>query len=875
MVPEEVPSSSSSLVEGSPPQQPQVARCRAAFLARMQSSLEDVQALGQQTDALEAQFHQRNGRRADARMRLLQEEAGRAAARQEEIDRRWAHLLLASCAPPEDIHPSAEGSSATETVQSGNNGATPLLVLYRELEEQRRACTAMLQHKNALVQEAQAQLTDRDEEYVEAISRYGHEIESLLIKMRADSKALRDHYEREMDTLEGTFVKEREEMLQAHQTTMDGLLAQQKAAELRHSQTAQEREEKFQRELEALRVQDGEDYHQLQIRLEMERNAADRQLEEVKATTQVQQEKLVHDHRILTDREGEKSASLAAQKKKLAKLRDAVLALTSKYQEHDGREKKRYEELTQEVRRLQKQYKDLQHRFRHFECADRERYDRSWARHEDEIQAAVAKVLAIDELLFAQLLGLEWTPPPRDGLLLELEEGLEEEEEQHTSGDGGRSPVGVLLGEKGEGGEGGAATAAGAEEGEESGNYNSDSGSQERDSALVMEQVLLNKMLGLIIQEAGFLLLEDTAAVAAQQKKAAAAAEKKGKNGQQPKAGWVNAVAKVVSQFPPLPRRDKKQSNKGAEKKDGKEKREEGATAVILPEEDVAAAPEVPPAAADEGKALADPAGGVLETVPASAEAAAAAAAAAETAQAEEEDMLGASLCGRQRVLHALGIQDEAEARMLLTYFLKKKDGREGGREGGEDEGVEEEEVEEVGMIRKLALLLPAAAFALSPQETYVMVGPDEVVGALQRFLLDKKKREEKARKQQQQQQQQQRQRRHRRQSLSGGGGGGQGGEGGGGGEGGSLWRSMANVLPDAHLQTWQDLEQALLLYHRLLEERGRVLDSIEGLEEENARLRLTVRACVEDRVNGELLVPPFMVRGREGGGGGGEEGYR
>lgn len=322
-------SSASSLVDGnSPPssQQPpqQVARCRAAFLARMQSSLEDVQALGQQTDALETQFRQRNGRRAEARMRLLQEEAGRAAARQEEIDRRWAHLLLASCAPPEDIHPSADGSNGTETVQNYNNGATPLLVLYRELEEQRRACTAMLQHKNALVQEAQAQLTERDEEYVQAISRYGHEIENLLTKMRADSKALRDHYERGMGTLEGTFVKEREGMLQAHQTTMDGLLAQQKAAELRHSQTAQEREERFQRELEALRVQDGEDYHQLQIRLEMERNAADRQVEEVKATTQVQQEKLVHDHRILTDREGEKSASLAAQKKKLADRKSVV-----------------------------------------------------------------------------------------------------------------------------------------------------------------------------------------------------------------------------------------------------------------------------------------------------------------------------------------------------------------------------------------------------------------------------------------------------------------------------------------------------------------------------------------------------------------------
>eukprot|EP00624_Nannochloropsis_granulata_P001712 evm.model.NODE_18343_length_9786_cov_25.821173.1 len=720
MVPEEVSSSPVlSVVDRSPSKQlpQQVALCRAAFLARMQTSLEDVQALGQQTDALKAQFCQRNGRRADARMVLLQEGAGRS--RHEEIDRRWAHLLLTSSAPPGEIHPSSD-SSSIQIVENNSNGAVPLLELHRELEAQRGACTAMLQYKNAQIQEAQAQLTERDKEYVQAISRYGLEIDNLLIKMRADSKALQDHYEREMDTLEATFVTEREGMLQAHQTTMDGLMAQQKAAELRHFQTAQEGEERFQRELEALRVQDGEDYHQLQIRLEMERDAADRHVEEVATTTQVQQEKLVHDHRILMDREAEKSASLAAQKKKLAKLRDSVLTLTSEYEEHDGREKKRFEELTQEVRRLHKQYKDLQHRFRHFECADRERYDRAWARHEDEVQGAVEKVLAIDELLFTQLLGQKWTPPPRDELLLELDE----DKKQYVGSDEGSNPVGALSRGKEEGGEGRAATAVGGEEEEEKekeGGFNTDSGSQEMDSALVMEQILFHKMLGLITQEADFLLFEDTAAVVAQQKRAAAAAEKKAKSGQMPKAGWVNAVAKVVTEFPPLPRRNKemKRGSKSVEMKNKTEKKEgDVKTAmVLLPEKAAVAASEERAAAVDEGNVLTGTVAEVTPVVPETGEAATATA--AEAAKAEEEDMLGASQCGRQRVLRALGIQDEAEARTLLTYFLKKKERGEGGsEEGGEEEEKEEEELEEVGMIRKLALLLPAAAFAVSPQET-------------------------------------------------------------------------------------------------------------------------------------------------------------
>jgi dynein regulatry complex protein 1 len=69
-------------------------------------------------------------------------------------------------------------------------------------------------------------------------------------------------------------------------------------------------------------------------------------------------------------------AELAGQRKRLARLKDAVDALAAKFAEQDGRERRRFEELTLECGRLRKQYKDLQRRFRHFVCADRERYDK-------------------------------------------------------------------------------------------------------------------------------------------------------------------------------------------------------------------------------------------------------------------------------------------------------------------------------------------------------------------------------------------------------------------------------------------------------------------------------------------------------------------
>ena len=63
---------------------------------------------------------------------------------------------------------------------------------------------------------------------------------------------------------------------------------------------------------------------------------------------------------MLTERDMENSATLTHQKRKLTKLKDALSALVQRYQETDARDKRRNEELTDEYKRITRQYKDLQ-----------------------------------------------------------------------------------------------------------------------------------------------------------------------------------------------------------------------------------------------------------------------------------------------------------------------------------------------------------------------------------------------------------------------------------------------------------------------------------------------------------------------------------
>jgi Sperm tail C-terminal domain len=74
------------------------------------------------------------------------------------------------------------------------------------------------------------------------------------------------------------------------------------------------------------------------------------------------------------------------------------------------------------------------------------------------------------------------------------------------------------------------------------------------------------------------------------------------------------------------------------------------------------------------------------------------------------------------------------------------------------------------------------------------------------------------------------------------------------------FWSRLASVLPDQHVQAWQILERELLSYNKLLRDRGRCLDAIGRLQEENAGLKKLLNAYLADKVNDELIVPPTQT---------------
>ncbi|KAF1778519.1 hypothetical protein GQ600_16378 [Phytophthora cactorum] len=110
----------------------------------------------------------------------------------------------------------------------------------------------------------------------------------------------------------------------------------------------QTRDEQYLQEIESLRVRDAEDYNELKIKLETNIQTLEQQLEEMRATYQLNTEKLEYNYRVLTERDMENSATLSQQKRKLARLKDALATLIAKYNQTDARDRHQNEELTEE-----------------------------------------------------------------------------------------------------------------------------------------------------------------------------------------------------------------------------------------------------------------------------------------------------------------------------------------------------------------------------------------------------------------------------------------------------------------------------------------------------------------------------------------------
>ena len=283
--------------------------------------------------------------------------------------------------------------------------------LQADIDMQKESCSEIMLSKDLLIEELQGKLKEKDEEYVTSLRLQAEEIDELLLRKKTEFRDIQREYDRQISSIEDSYLEERELMLKKNQNEVDRLLDQRSRSEVAFLESRQKQEEEFQTEIEELLQQGTEKYNKLKIELETNIQTLKQQLEEIRATYQLNTEKLDYNYRVLTELDLEKTTELARYKRKVTKIKDQMNQYKIKFKEISERDEKTNQELTSDYRSLTQKYKGLQHKFRHFETMDAKKYDDLWRMHDEEMRMFVDRVLAGDRIITEQILGWEWEDP--------------------------------------------------------------------------------------------------------------------------------------------------------------------------------------------------------------------------------------------------------------------------------------------------------------------------------------------------------------------------------------------------------------------------------------------------------------------------------
>ncbi|KAJ3414827.1 hypothetical protein HDV05_005984 [Chytridiales sp. JEL 0842] len=282
------------------------------------------------------------------------------------------------------------------------------------LLKQKQECDNLMSNKNRLINEYVLELKGKDDEYVKELKRQSEEVDVLLERMEAQYRTLQTTLREELEQIEKSFVEERTEMIDNNIRDIEAIFSQRRENERKYMEERADRIEDHIKQLESLRVRDAEEYNLVKIKLETDVQVLEQQLQQMRATYQLNTEKLEYNFQVLKKREEENATILGTQKRKITRLTDHLNMLKAKMGKQEKTFHQEYLSLNDDYKRITEQFKELQKKFRHFQMADSKKYREVWKMNEEMTRELMRKVVQADRIIHEQQLGMKWTPPAED-----------------------------------------------------------------------------------------------------------------------------------------------------------------------------------------------------------------------------------------------------------------------------------------------------------------------------------------------------------------------------------------------------------------------------------------------------------------------------
>ncbi|TPX33079.1 hypothetical protein SmJEL517_g03902 [Synchytrium microbalum] len=331
----------------------------------------------------------------------------REASRRAEAERRLSKWVQSD----KIAQMSAQDAGLDEHVEDKIGISKGPYALFELLKQQESACDRIIAAKDRLITEYVAEMKARDDEYVKELKQEAEEIDTLLERMEQQYQTFRGTLREESEKIERALVQSQHEMIDENSKEIEGLLEARRSAERNNMDERAIRVDSNLNELENLRTSDSEEYNVVKIKLETDVQVLEQQLQQMRATYQLNTEKLEYNYQVLKKRDEENGTILSAQKRKITRLTDHVNALKSKIAKAERGYAHEQLVLNDDQARITEQLQELARKFRHFQLADQKKYKEVWAMNESVASDLVNKLLQADQIIHEQQLGNTWKPP--------------------------------------------------------------------------------------------------------------------------------------------------------------------------------------------------------------------------------------------------------------------------------------------------------------------------------------------------------------------------------------------------------------------------------------------------------------------------------
>ncbi|XP_051027970.1 dynein regulatory complex protein 1 [Acomys russatus] len=283
--------------------------------------------------------------------------------------------------------------------------------LWEMLNSQQLHCAGLIEDKNKLISELQQELKIKDDQYVKDLKKQSDDISLLLERMEEQVKNVMKNFCQELLHIEKAFELERQELLSSNKKKWERALQAHNAKELEYLINRMKKVEEYEKQLGKQRAWDWEEYNTIKIKLERDVQILEQQLQQMKATYQLSQEKLEYNFQVLKKRDEESTVIKSQQKRKLNRLHDVLNNMRAKYARQIKQFQEENQNLTSDYKRLVLQFKELQKAIRHFAIIDEEKFREIWLMNEEEAKGLVQRAFDVDSVIHAQHLGLPWKMP--------------------------------------------------------------------------------------------------------------------------------------------------------------------------------------------------------------------------------------------------------------------------------------------------------------------------------------------------------------------------------------------------------------------------------------------------------------------------------